>query len=38
VERGIFGRGGGGCRIEDVGLITAGGVRKLSRFVQELEV
>ena len=38
VEPGIYWPGVGGCRIEDVGLITAGGVRKLSRFVQELEV
>jgi Xaa-Pro aminopeptidase len=28
----------GGCRIEDVALITEKGYRKLSRFVQEIEV
>jgi Xaa-Pro aminopeptidase len=38
VEPGIYWPGVGGCRIEDVALITAKGYRKLSRFVQEIEV
>ena len=38
VEPGIYWPGVGGCRIEDVGLITPTGVRKLSRFPQEIEV
>jgi Xaa-Pro aminopeptidase len=38
VEPGIYWPGVGGCRIEDVGLITATGVRKLSRFPQEIEI
>jgi Xaa-Pro aminopeptidase len=38
VEPGIYWPGVGGCRIEDVGVITATGVRKLSRFPQELEI
>jgi Xaa-Pro aminopeptidase len=38
VEPGIYWPGVGGCRIEDVALITPGGVRKLSRFPQEIEV
>ena len=38
VEPGLYWPGVGGCRIEDVGLITAGGVRKLSRFPQQIEV
>jgi Xaa-Pro aminopeptidase len=38
VEPGIYWPGVGGCRIEDVALITEKGYRKLSRFVQEIEV
>jgi len=38
VEPGIYWPGVGGCRIEDVGLITDNGVRKISRFPQELEI
>jgi Xaa-Pro aminopeptidase len=38
VEPGIYWPGVGGCRIEDVGLITETGVRKISRFVQEIEI
>lgn len=38
VEPGLYWPGVGGCRIEDVGLITAAGVRKLSRFPQEIEI
>ena len=38
VEPGIYWPGVGGCRIEDVGLITEIGVRKLSRFAQEIEI
>jgi Xaa-Pro aminopeptidase len=38
VEPGIYWPGVGGCRIEDVALITATGVRKLSRFPQEIEI
>ena len=38
VEPGLYWPGVGGCRIEDVGLITAGGVRKLSRFPQQIEI
>ncbi len=38
VEPGIYWPGVGGCRIEDVALITPGGVRKLSRFPQQIEV
>jgi Xaa-Pro aminopeptidase len=38
VEPGIYWPGVGGCRIEDVALITATGVRKLSRFPVELEI
>jgi len=38
VEPGIYWPGVGGCRLEDVGLITETGVRKLSRFPQELEI
>ena len=38
VEPGIYWPGIGGCRIEDVGLITDGGVRKLSRFPQEIAI
>jgi Xaa-Pro aminopeptidase len=38
VEPGIYWPGVGGCRIEDVGLITPRGVRKLSRFPQEIEI
>jgi len=38
VEPGLYWPGVGGCRIEDVALVTAGGVRKLSRFPQEIEI
>jgi Xaa-Pro aminopeptidase len=38
VEPGIYWPGVGGCRIEDVALVTSGGIRKLSRFPQEIEV
>jgi Xaa-Pro aminopeptidase len=38
VEPGIYWPGVGGARIEDVGLITESGVRKLSRFPQEIEI
>lgn len=38
VEPGIYWPGVGGCRIEDVGLVTETGVRNLSRFPQEVEV
>jgi Xaa-Pro aminopeptidase len=38
VEPGLYWPGVGGCRLEDVALITEGGVRKLSRFPQELEI
>jgi Xaa-Pro aminopeptidase len=38
VEPGIYWPEVGGCRIEDVALVTAEGVRKLSRFPQEIEV
>ena len=38
VEPGIYWPGVGGCRLEDVGLITETGVRKLSRFPQEIEL
>jgi Xaa-Pro aminopeptidase len=38
VEPGIYWPGVGGCRIEDVALVTKSGVRKLSRFPQEVEV
>ncbi len=38
VEPGIYWPGVGGCRIEDVGLIIPGGVRKLSRFPQQIEI
>jgi Xaa-Pro aminopeptidase len=38
VEPGIYWPGVGGCRIEDVALVTGEGVRKLSRFPQEIEV
>ena len=38
VEPGLYYPGLGGCRIEDVGLITDNGVRKISRFPQELEI
>jgi Xaa-Pro aminopeptidase len=38
VEPGIYWPGVGGCRLEDVGLVTGGGVRKLSRFPQEIEI
>ena len=38
VEPGLYWPGVGGCRIEDVALVTPAGVRKLSRFPQEIEV
>ena len=38
VEPGLYWPGVGGCRIEDVALVTAGGIRKLSRFPQKIEV
>jgi Xaa-Pro aminopeptidase len=38
VEPGIYWPGVGGCRIEDVALVTERGYRKLSRFVQEIEI
>jgi Xaa-Pro aminopeptidase len=38
VEPGIYWPGVGGCRIEDVGVVTEGGCRRLSRFRQEIEV
>ncbi len=38
VEPGLYWPGVGGCRIEDVALVTGSGVRKLSRFPQELEI
>ena len=38
VEPGLYWPGVGGCRIEDVALVTPSGVRKLSRFPQEIEV
>ena len=38
VEPGIYWPGVGGCRIEDVALVTESGVRKLSRFIQQIEV
>jgi len=38
VEPGIYWPGVGGCRIEDVAVITEAGCRKLSRFRQEVEV
>jgi len=38
VEPGIYWPGVGGCRIEDVAVVTAGGYRKLSRFRQKVEV
>jgi Xaa-Pro aminopeptidase len=38
VEPGLYWPGVGGCRLEDVALITPGGVRKLSRFPQEIEI
>ena len=38
VEPGIYWPGVGGCRIEDVALLTEKGVRKLSWFPQEIEV
>jgi Xaa-Pro aminopeptidase len=38
VEPGIYWPGVGGCRIEDVALVTETGNRKLSRFVQEIEI
>ena len=38
VEPGIYWPGVGGCRIEDVALVTEGGIRKLSRFPQEIEL
>ena len=38
VEPGLYWPGVGGCRIEDVGLITSGGVRKLSHFPQQIEI
>jgi len=38
VEPGIYWPGVGGCRIEDVALVTETGYRKLSRFVQEIEI
>jgi Xaa-Pro aminopeptidase len=37
VEPGIYWPGIGGCRIEDVGYMTKTGVRKISRFAQEIE-
>jgi Xaa-Pro aminopeptidase len=38
VEPGIYWPGVGGCRIEDVALVTGKGVRKLSRFPQQIEL
>lgn len=38
VEPGIYWPGVGGCRLEDVALITASGVRTLSRFPQQIEI
>jgi Xaa-Pro aminopeptidase len=38
VEPGLYWPGVGGCRIEDVALITEKSVRKLSRFPQEIEL
>jgi Xaa-Pro aminopeptidase len=38
VEPGLYWPGVGGCRIEDVALVTPGGVRKLSHFPQEIEI
>jgi Xaa-Pro aminopeptidase len=38
VEPGIYWPGVGGCRLEDVALVTPAGVRKLSRFPQEIEI
>jgi len=38
VEPGLYWPGVGGCRIEDVGFVTVSGVRKLSRFPQEIEI
>lgn len=38
VEPGLYWPGVGGCRIEDVALVMEKGVRKLSRFPQELEL
>jgi Xaa-Pro aminopeptidase len=38
VEPGIYWPGVGGCRIEDVALITPKGVRQLSHFPQEIEI
>jgi Xaa-Pro aminopeptidase len=38
VEPGLYWPGVGGCRIEDVALVTSTGIRKLSRFPQELEI
>jgi Xaa-Pro aminopeptidase len=38
VEPGIYWPGVGGCRIEDVALVTEKSVRKLSRFPQEIEL
>jgi len=38
VEPGLYWPGVGGCRIEDVVLITSRGIRKLSRFPQEIEI
>jgi Xaa-Pro aminopeptidase len=38
VEPGLYWPGVGGCRIEDVALVTSAGVRKLSRFPQQIEI
>jgi Xaa-Pro aminopeptidase len=38
VEPGIYWPGVGGCRLEDVALVTETGFRKLSRFPQEIEL
>jgi Xaa-Pro aminopeptidase len=38
VEPGIYWPGVGGCRIEDVALVTSKGPRKLSRFPREIEL
>jgi Xaa-Pro aminopeptidase len=38
VEPGIYWPGTGGCRIEDVALVTPQGIRKLSHFPQEIEL